>query len=252
MSGVLSIDLALCSQNLGIAVAKPSPHSTEISLLPASALGLADRLAPATSVANQILDFCGKQDIRLLLLDGPQGWKDPASELKHCRVCEKTLNTSAKTGTLDSVKPLNWKPFVRFSIAVFSELVKRGVSLAEKPIIEASPPGILALESFPYSAWRAVGLQSLPSKRKCRIEHLIDRTERLKASYNLTFDLPITHDQLQAAVASLAGVAILRGDPSGYKAHGQPPTLKDGVILEGYIVNPTKSGNQPLSGGISR
>jgi hypothetical protein len=33
-----------------------------------------------------------------LLIDGPEAWKDPDNGLQHSRVCERELNTPAKTG----------------------------------------------------------------------------------------------------------------------------------------------------------
>lgn len=114
----------------------------------------------------------------------------------------------------------------------------RGASLANDPIIVAPRTGLLVLETFPFSAWRSLGIVALPSKRKHKARDIADRAERLKQSYNLSFVSEPTHDELQALVASLAGLAVLRCDSRGYQVHGRPPILKRGVRVEGYIVDP--------------
>src|SRR5262245_48014242 len=55
--------------------------------------------------------YCLEREIRILLLDGPQGWKANDSELAHSRRCERALNTPAKTGLPPSVKPANYRDF---------------------------------------------------------------------------------------------------------------------------------------------
>ena len=51
-----------------------------------------------------------------------------------------------------------------------------------------------------------------------------------------------SHDELQALVAGLAGVAIVAGNPNGYIAEGAPPRKVAGAIVEGLIVNPRIEG----------
>jgi len=60
----------------------------------------------------------------------------------------------------------------------------------------------------------------------------------LQEQHNLTVNDEPTHDQLQALVAGLAGVGYLRAGPDGVHIAGIPPKKVDGVLREGYIVNP--------------
>ena len=139
------------------------------------------------------------------------------------------------------VKPHTWTRFVSFSIEVFDFLVANfGARLAESRRIVVPDSGFLALESFPTSAWRALGLSPLLGKRNCKLGGIIDRAARLRQIYDLTLSSDPSHDELQALVAGLAGPAILNGDSSGYRAYGTAPTMKDGIRVEGYIVNPTR------------
>ena len=72
--------------------------------------------------------------------------------------CERKLNTPAKTGLPGSVLPKNYKPFVCFSIDVFNYLAQLGFTRLGK--IE-SGSSMLAVESFPLSARKSLGLRPL-------------------------------------------------------------------------------------------
>ena len=48
------------------------------------------------------------------------------------------------------------------------------------------------------------------------------------------------HDELQALVSSLAGVALEDGNQGGVTFAGVPPIKLDGTRREGFIVNPTR------------
>jgi hypothetical protein len=238
MGRVLSIDLACRSKNLGICLLTASGNSYSARFLSSSEFHIADPLS-RSDFAKLISTFCHEEGIRVLLVDGPQAWKDPDSEWPHCRVCEKELATPAKTGTEGVVKPHTWVRFVRFSIELFDSLTKEcGAQLAEGQRLEAPQSGLLALESFPTSAWRALRLRPLPAKRKCTRNDLTNGAVNLKRLYDLTLISEPTHDELQALVAALAGPAILDGNPSGYRVHGTAPVIRNRVRVEGYIVNP--------------
>jgi hypothetical protein len=129
----------------------------------------------ALGFAKLVSDFCYKEGVKVLLIDGPQAWKDPDSELLHCRACERELATPAKTGTQGVAKPHTWIRFVEFSIDVFDYLVKEcGAHLAESHRLIAPQSGFLALESFPTSAWRSLQLKPLPGKRKCKLSGITE------------------------------------------------------------------------------
>jgi hypothetical protein len=238
MDSALSIDLACFTKNLGICLLTASQDLWSAHFLRTSDLQITDPLQSRV-FAHVVSDFCHKEGIRILLVDGPQAWKDPDSELLHCRACERELATPAKTGTVGSVKPKTWVRFVSFSIGVFESLVTEcGAQLAESHQIIAPKSGFLALESFPTSAWRALKLKPLPGKTKSKPFDIADRVASLRQYYKLELSSEPSHDELQALVSALAGPAILNGNSSGYCAHGTAPVIKNGVRVEGYIVNP--------------
>jgi uncharacterized protein DUF429 len=103
-------------------------------------------------VATVVRKYCQQEKIQIVLIDGPQGWKDTDSPLQHCRQCERILNTPAKTGTTGVVMPRTYRRFVEFSIDVFRELVNRGASLALEQEVKILRDRLLVLESFPLSA----------------------------------------------------------------------------------------------------
>ena len=54
----------------------------------------------------------------------------------------------------------------------------------------------------------------------------------------ITTDRPPNHDQLQAIVGGLAGLAIEARDSAGAQIVGNPPRREDGHWREGFIVLP--------------
>jgi hypothetical protein len=182
------------------------------------------------------------EGIRLLILDGPQGWKDPGSELVHCRRCERILNAPAKTGIAGQVKPANYTRFVEFSIDVFAELISHGARLACSPRIEPSTDHLLVLESLPLSAWRKLKIPPLPAKSKATEADCAERFFAVAKLFGLKSTLRPSHDELQALIAGLGGVAILGGNTHGYLAEGSPPFRHEGCWVEGFIVNPMIMG----------
>ena len=240
MGKVLSIDLAHTTiRNLGICLLEEKHGRIAACSFPKpSQLGLADPPA-AAPVAAAILEFCLRESIRVLLLDGPQSWKNPANGLKHSRLCERILNTPAKTGTLGQVKPVNYTKFVEFSIDVFARLIAAGALLATNRSIEPIADGLLVLESFPHSAWRKLKITPLPAKAKATPSDCEERFGELAGRYGLNTELHPSHDELQALVAGLAGIAIVGQKHDDYVAEGASPFQHDGHWVEGFIVNPT-------------
>jgi hypothetical protein len=192
----------------------------------------------AAQCAQAIFQFCKKHRARVVLLDGPQGWKDPESPLPHSRHCEKILRTPGKTGTVGRAKPGNYTRFIGFSIGVFANLVRLGGELVSSEVVKVPKDCLLVVESFPTSAWRKLGIKPLPGKAKRKPSDIQDRLFRLQELLRFRADREPTHDELEALVAGVAGVAILAGKPSGYWVQGSPPREVDGVIVEGLIVNP--------------
>jgi hypothetical protein len=169
-----------------------------------------------------------------LLIDGPQAWKDPDNGLQHSRVCERELNTPAKTGLPGAVKPANYLPFVQFSIAFFDELEARGW-----PRYRAGTPTTpVAIETFPLAAWRFLGLRTLPAKAKASALVIRQATEALLSIFPTRLTAEPNHDELQALVTSYVGFAVIRGTASEVQLAGTAPFRLDGTYREGFIACP--------------
>lgn len=241
MGLILSIDLAYRSyEDFGFCLLEESNGKVlNVEFPPSSTISLSG--TPQAEVfVNNILDFCLRKGISILMLDGPQGWKDPENGLSHQRICEKILNTQAKTGTKGKVKPANFTSFVSFSVGIFHLLHSSGqISIVIEPEIELPVDKILLVETYPYFAWRSLNIQPLPGKKKHTGKDILLNFEILRKQFGLPRTSIPSHDELSALVAGLAGVAIASSNKSGYIASGIPPkSAPDGYLMEGYIVNP--------------
>ena len=149
--------------------------------------------------ANAIDQYCLSEDVRVLLLDGPQGWRHPASPIEHMRLCERVLNTPGKTGLPGKVKPKTYLPYIEFSIDLFALLMAKGWSLLCEDTLK-KPAKRLVVESFPSYAWRTLGLEKLPSKGRVKVAEIRKYKDALAEATG--YDLPdkLSHDQLQAVV----------------------------------------------------
>jgi len=234
---VLSIDLAFKSyKRFGFCVLRGTRTSSHAEFPPLSEFGISGKPNAADFVAG-VLRYCSNHGLSVILLDGPQAWKDPQSKLLHCRRCENELFTPAKTGILGSAKPGPALGFVQFSIEVFSLLAENHAELVRQSPVEVSE-SVLAVETFPTSAWRALGLKPLPSRSKTDRHQIEEYATELSDHFGVTMERIPDHDELQAVVAGLAGLSILEGNPSGYCLAGSPPIYRDDVRCEGFIVNP--------------
>jgi len=233
---IFSVDLAHTSyENLGIILLEETQGGFVAHGLSPCDLSLIGTPSPK-ELARTLLEACGRFSSPVLLLDGPQGWKRQDNGLQHSRVCERLLNTPGKTGLPGIAKPANYLPFISFSIAVFHELVLLGFELWSG---QTAP--LLAIESFPFRAWRQLGLRPLPAKSKAKVEHLQQAVDALRRMFPLSVPDGLSNDQLQALVTSLAGVPLVRGRSDGYSASGTTPCLVDHTWREGFIVNPTRA-----------
>jgi hypothetical protein len=246
MGRVLSIDLAYTTvRNVGICLLEEDRGAvTAYDFLQPSRLGLSDPPVPGV-FAKAIHAFCLDEGISLLILDGPQGWKDPSSTLVHCRRCERILNAPAKTGIVGQVKPANYTRFVEFSIAIFANLTEREALLATGPSIAPPVDRLLVLESLPLSAWRKLKIPPLPAKARATVADCEERFAALTTLFRLKPKRRASHDELQALIAGLGGVAILGGNCGGYLAEGSPPFRHEGSWVEGFIVNPVMQSGFP-------
>jgi hypothetical protein len=237
---ILSVDLATSSYtNLGIILLSKKRGGFFAQAMSLKDFHLEGPPSPS-KLATRLADTCHRLSARILLLDGPQAWKHPGNGLPHSRVCERLLNTPGKTGLPGSSKPANYLPFIVFSIEVFKDLLAHGFELWSG---RTAP--LLAVESFPSSAWRQLGLRPLPAKKKARFEHLQEATNALRHMFPLDVPDGLSHDELQALVAALAGVPLARGYSGGYVATGITPSVVEETWREGFIVNPTREALNP-------
>jgi len=232
---VVSVDLAYKRErDIGVCVLTRSARGIDAEFVPLASGERAGPLSPAW-VATACAQVARESGAPLLLIDGPQAWKDASNGLVHARVCEHALHTPAKTGEPGSVKPQPYGAFVAFSIAVFDALHALGW-----PRLDAAraPRGRRALEVFPYAAWRRLGLTPLPAKAKCAPPQLAACARALRSAHRVRTSRAPSHDELQALVAGIAGLALLERDASAYELLGEPPTLVDGHWREGFILAP--------------
>jgi hypothetical protein len=259
---VLSVDLAFRSwSDLGLAVldceAAPgaadgrarSPIHYEL-LEPAllttwtGAPALREKVDPL-DLANRLHALCLRRDIRMILLDGPQAWKSKLNGLEYSRVCERALNTSAKTGLPGVVLPGTWTHFVESSIAVFNALTLLGWNRFNTRTQPGAEPERTLVEIYPFAAWKELGLKPLPCKRRARISDRIAGLSALQSLLPLAEGPLPSHDQLQALVGGLAGLALSESDPSGFRILGHPPRREEGHWREGYIILPLPPHRTP-------
>jgi hypothetical protein len=243
---VLSVDLAYRTwHDLGVVAlsrgrAPGAPVECEIlpfgppGLDPASDRGPVD----AENLAGRLNHLCAIRDIRILMLDGPQAWKSSSNGLDHARVSERLLNTAAKTGLPGMVKPVTYRAFAEFCVDVYDALCRRGWRRLETCDQPGSTQERVLVESYPHAAWRSLGLKPLPAKRRARISDLAEAYGALRELIPFTTNRPPNHDQLQAIVGGLPGLALEAHDAAAARIVGNAPRREQGHWREGFIVLP--------------
>jgi hypothetical protein len=194
------------------------------------------------TLAGRLNHLCATRGIRVLVLDGPQAWKSPTNGLEHARISERQLNTAAKTGLPGMVKPLSYRPFAEFCLDVYDALCRRGwrrLATREQPVsVQDQNQERLLVESCPFAAWKSLGLKPLPAKRRARVSDLAEAYGALRAMIPFTVNRPPNHDQLQAIVGGLPGLALEERNTAGAHIVGNPPRREEGHWREGFIVLP--------------
>jgi hypothetical protein len=116
------------------------------------------------------------------------------------------------------------------------------------PPASSRQPGLIASSSRAIhtqhgSRWAS---HPLPAKRKCRVSHLAEAYAALTELLPITTSRPPNHDQLQAIVGGLPGLAIEEQASAGAETEthagsrivGQPPRWEGGYWREGFIALP--------------
>jgi hypothetical protein len=236
---VISVDLAYKDyRSIGIAVLEPRAEGIDCEFATVPLTG-EPRVQP---LADYLVDLADGRRAGCLIIDGPQGWKHPVHE--HCgtRQCERSLNTQGKTGLPGQAKPGSWLGFFQFSVDLFEELTRNGWELYAGN--QSAIPPRLALESYPYAAWRGLELRPLPSKRRATHADIDARARTLSRGYEIAMSRDPNHDELQALVAGLGAVALQR-ETNDFTAAGAPPERVDGVWREGFIISPVRHPHLP-------
>lgn len=239
-SSIISVDLAYKEyKDVGIVELVPSGKEISIHFISPNSIGLTGN-PDAKRLADSLISLSQAVNSPYIFLDGPQAWKDPNNGLIHSRLCERELNTPGKTGLPGQTKPQNYRPFIEFSIAVFQHLMNKGAKLFEGEV-DGATGEIYAIESFPTAAWGLLGLPRLPSKRRSTLICIEASAKRLAEQFSLNMSKRPSHDELQAIVAGLAGLAFLSvNECINYRLYGCNPRLVDGIMREGFIVCPAR------------
>ncbi len=200
----------------------------------------------AEILAGRLNHLCAVRNIRVILLYGPQAWKSRDNGLEHARGCERQLNTAAKTGLPGVVKPITSRPFAEFCMDVYDALCRRGWRRLQTSDPPDSSAQRILVESYPYAAWKSLGLKPLPAKRRARVSDLAEAYGALRALIPFTTNRPPNHDQLQAIVGGLPGLdlglALEEHNPARVRIVGNPPRREEGHWREGFIVLPVLPG----------
>ena len=135
-------------------------------------------------------------------------------------------------------KPGDDVGFITFAIELFDALANRGWPRLTTPAVPPSQRRC-AIESFPTSAWRSLGLVPLPGKAATAPEMVLARLQCCGqcSLWTLRMTSRMTNP---GVVAGLAGVALDDGNEAGLAIAGIPPVRLEGTWREGFIVNPTR------------
>jgi len=207
----------------------------------------------ANILAGRLNHLCNLRGIRMIVLDGPQAWKSRHNGLLYARASERQLNTAGKTGLPGMVKPVSLRAYSEFCLDVYDALSRRGWKRLDTTGNPGSGPGAglgsgldrVIVEGNPNAAWKSLGIKPLPSKRKSKLMDLAEAYGALRSLIPLTTNRPPNHDQLQAIVSGLPGLALDEHNTAGARIVGNPPRREEGHWREGYIVLPVP----PVRGG---
>jgi hypothetical protein len=230
---VLGIDLATRRyRDIGLVLVDESSGALQVKLVRPGWSGT----PTVTALAGLVAELAQRQPLSVIAIDGPQAWKAEGNGLVQARCCEKLLNTQAKTGLPGRAKPATALRFVEFAIAFFDALAALGWPRLADPATNPAIP--VAIEVWPTAAWRALGLRPLPAKRATAAADVADWLAQLQNRLPLRLPATPTHDELQAILAGLVGLALvgskLLPPPQFY---GTPPMPGVAGWCEGYMLN---------------
>jgi len=109
---------------------------------------------------------------------------------------------------------------------VYDALCRRGWRRLETSEQPGKVHARVLVESYPYAAWKALGLKPLPSKKRARVSDLAEAYGALRQLIPFTTSRPPNHDQLQAIVGGLAGLSLEARDAAGAQIVGPRRVVK--------------------------
>jgi hypothetical protein len=256
---VLGVDLASARwADVGTALVWWNAASVVTRVAPGTIRWPAHLPVSADALAGAIHDCAVREGVAAVALDGPHAWRDPARGADGPgvgRLAEFAVRAQCKTGVYPRTFPGTQQAWTRLSIAVFDALLAReAVRLATPEDPRASRAsragaGYLLLESFPTAIWRAAGLTPLPAKS--RRPDVAAFYARLADAFALPAADVVSHDDLQAIVAALAGVGVA-GGPVAARAHGaahrEVPHADGAHRVEGWIWDARPAAREKKSG----
>jgi hypothetical protein len=222
----------------GLDLNNQADHPIACEIIPSISPGVPPGPVDADILAGLLNHLSNVRGIRVIMLDGPQAWKSRSNGLEHSRVSERQLNTAAKTGLPGMVKPITYRPFAEFCLDVYDALCRRGWRRLETKDQPGSSPERVLVESYPFAAWKSLGLKPLLSKRRARVSDLAEAYGALRSIIPFTTNRPPNHDQLQAIVGGLPGLALEERNTALTRIVGSPPRREEGHWREGFIVLP--------------
>jgi hypothetical protein len=236
MMNVLGVDLATRRWgDIGIALLETTGPQIQVRFVRLAEQGYTG-VPDGEQLVQYLAHLARQAQVDVVALDGPQAWKAPDNGQVHARIAEHLLHTQTKTGLPGMAKPGTALRFVHFSIQCFDLFAQQGWSRLHGP--DAQPiGGQLAVEVYPTAVWRALGITPLPAKSKCSATDVACWLRDLQAIYPLALIQTPTHDEVQALVAGLVGLAVASGNPQAYRCYGAAPFLLDGTWREGYLAN---------------
>jgi len=232
---VVSIDLAVSSYDaMGAACVRAQADGrlfAEVVRVP-----LAGR-PEVESLSDWLVEIADRHGAGCIAIDGPLGWRGPATDSPHSRLSERAVRAPGKTGLPpDGVKPRSYLGFTRFSIALFDRLTAAGWNLPSMAL--PATDGRMLTETFPTAAWRALGLTPLAGKSKCGPADVQQGITRLTDAVDIRMTGVQTHDDLQAVVGGIAPAWWLAGRSDRVTFAGVPPFRLAGSWREGFIILP--------------
>jgi hypothetical protein len=211
--------------------------------------GLDDGRVAGDILTGRLNHLCGIRKISVMVVDGPQAWKSHENGFQHSRVSERQLNTAGRPGFQAWSSPSRSGHSLS-SALTFTTASAVGTGRAEST---SSTRSAKRHDQQPHCCrelsvccMEALGLKPLPSKRRATVSDLAEAYGALCSGIPIITNRPPNHDQLQAIVGGLPGLAIEERNSGAMRIVGNPPHREDGYWREGFIVLPLPP-SQPLS-----